>query len=160
MGSTFGGGIRSTKPVDLSSNNGSLGFRAANPRTFDTGSGFSRRNLLAENSNQPSSMSQFAPPANDVDLPDSYNPPQFNGNNERRINRRNRPEGEGCSELEQQNFEVGSSSFAVTPPFPKNRSFSTNAGNVRMQQPFQAEKSPGQQRFGCFKFLNDITNIL
>ncbi|CAG9535048.1 unnamed protein product [Cercopithifilaria johnstoni] len=139
FGSTFGGGIQSSKS---SGNDGSFGFQA-NPARFDTSSGFSRQNLLLENSNRSNSIGQFSPPASAVDLSDSSNLPQFSGNNERCINIRKKLENEEDSELKQQNIETGNSAFSVISSFPKNGSFSNNTGNVGMQQPFQAEKSPG-----------------
>ncbi|EJW79916.1 hypothetical protein WUBG_09175, partial [Wuchereria bancrofti] len=136
FGSTFGGGLRSTKPADPSSGDGSFRFRATTPGTFDTGSSFSKRNLLVMNSNQSSSMDQFTPPASTINLSSSSVSSQFNSSsNERWVNRRNRPEGEGGSELERKHLNAENSYFSATPPFAKNQSFNNNAGNVRMQQP-------------------------
>uniref|UniRef100_A0A1I8EWY4 RNA helicase n=1 Tax=Wuchereria bancrofti TaxID=6293 RepID=A0A1I8EWY4_WUCBA len=130
FGSTFGGGLRSTKPADPSSGDGSFRFRATTPGTFDTGSSFSKRNLLVMNSNQSSSMDQFTPPASTINLSSSSVSSQFNSSsNERWVNRRNRPEGEGGSELERKHLNAENSYFSATPPFAKNQSFNNNAGN-------------------------------
>uniref|UniRef100_A0A0R3RID3 RNA helicase n=1 Tax=Elaeophora elaphi TaxID=1147741 RepID=A0A0R3RID3_9BILA len=139
FGNTSGGGIRSVKPVDSSGNDGNLEFGATNPMRFDTNSGLSRQNLPSENSNQPNSMGQFAAPVSAADLSISSGPPQFGGNSERWINRRNRPEGEGGSELKQQNLET-EKNISVDSTFPKDRNFSSNAGNVRVQQTFRAKE--------------------
>lgn len=106
-------------------------------------SGFSRQNLLTENSNQLNSMSQFASPTS-VNLSNSSGPSQFSGNDERWINRRNGPKDGGRSELKEQNLKAESNNSSVNPPLPSKGSFNNNnVGNVRMQQPSQLEKSPG-----------------
>uniref|UniRef100_A0A8R1XSD2 RNA helicase n=1 Tax=Onchocerca volvulus TaxID=6282 RepID=A0A8R1XSD2_ONCVO len=138
----FVDGLRSTKSVDLFDDNGSVGFRATNPEAFATDNNFSSRNQLIENSNRSNRLGQFIPPASAVDLSNS-NAPQFN-DSKRGINGRNRPENVGGSELEQ-NLATESSSFSADSSFPTNRSFN-NTENVRMQQPFQAEKSPAAHR--------------
>ncbi|MCP9261436.1 BMA-DDX-19, isoform a [Dirofilaria immitis] len=140
LGSTFGGNIPSTKPVDPSSSNESIGFRAINAVASTTDSNFSRRNQLTENLDHSSSMGQFAPPASATDLSDPFNQPEFNDTNELGINRRDRLEGEEDLELEQQNLGTKSNSLPVASPFAVNRSFS-NAENVQMQQSFQAGES-------------------
>ncbi|VIO93371.1 DEAD/DEAH box helicase family protein [Brugia malayi] len=141
FGSTFGGGLRSTKPTDPSSGDRTFTFRATTPG-FDTGSSFSKRNLLVINSNQASSMGQFTAPASTINLSNSSVSSQFNSSNERWANRRNRPEGEGDSELERKNLDAENSYFSSAPPFAKSQSFNNNVANVRMQQPFKTENSP------------------
>uniref|UniRef100_A0A915PGS3 RNA helicase n=1 Tax=Setaria digitata TaxID=48799 RepID=A0A915PGS3_9BILA len=76
--------------------------------------------------------------------PVSSKPPNFTGNNERWINRRTRPEGEGDSKLEQENLAARNSSRTsrLSPSLPENRSCSINAGSIRIQQPFQSDNLP------------------
>ncbi|OZC11772.1 DEAD/DEAH box helicase [Onchocerca flexuosa] len=134
----FVDGLQSTKSVDLFDNNGSVGFRATNSETFTTENNFSNRNQLIENWNRSNNLGQFASPASAVDLSNS-NPSQFGGNKQG-TNGRNGAEDLGGSELER-NLETESSPFSVATSFSTNRSFSNTEG-VRMQQPFQDEKSP------------------
>uniref|UniRef100_A0A1I7V5V8 RNA helicase n=1 Tax=Loa loa TaxID=7209 RepID=A0A1I7V5V8_LOALO len=120
FGSTFGGGLRSTKPVDPSGSDGSFRFRASNPATFDAGSSFSRRNLLVENLNESTSRDQFVPRAGVANLSNCSIPPQFNGNNdsnERWINRRNRPEATHTLSLEEREKNFWKQAACRSSPF-------------------------------------------
>uniref|UniRef100_A0A183HMH7 RGS domain-containing protein n=1 Tax=Onchocerca flexuosa TaxID=387005 RepID=A0A183HMH7_9BILA len=149
----FVDGLQSTKSVDLFDNNGSVGFRATNSETFTTENNFSNRNQLIENWNRSNSLGQFASPASAVDLSNS-NPSQFGGNKQG-TNGRNGAEDLGGSELER-NLETESSPFSVATSFSTNRSFSNTEG-VRMQQPFQDEKSPAYNsdsyQINCLYFM-------
>ncbi|VDK82909.1 unnamed protein product [Litomosoides sigmodontis] len=140
FGRTFCDGIRSTKPADLSGGGGSFEFQG-NPARSDANDGISRQDLLTENSNHSSSLVKFDSPANAVDLADASVPPHCSGNIEQWINRTNRPEEKGDSESKQ-NLEA-ESSYSAFPQSPRKESFSNDAGNVRMQQPFQVGESSG-----------------